>query len=565
PEDLDILRDLRDFELFSTGRPIYLTWKRPDLQSLNVEHFNQLLQQKMNQARQANRPMKPWKLDTLKDIEEAMNKMVPKATFSMVMKNGKSLSEQHLRYLGPWYFQTFGLLQRVTPLRYAIVECLEFYVQASFETIRDYVQSVSQITLTRGDFEKYVDELSREGYVARAGGSYVLVKPQERPFRGMSNEDYWAHYQMRYTNEYNSKDWDFLTREIFGNYHLQQAGLALNLRDLNLKRANMSASAEAKMRYLNQGEENLKRAFHWYDMATFYGQDMGSMFFNYGNVLMRFGRMEQAISNFIQAGEREVDFALPYMNLGSVYWQRANTDEVAKEKANLQTARTYLNKAKKKMEFSYKMRGAPGQEQQTPEYQNVSRLLGKVEGELSVSRDEVQAQQAKVNATRDPNELFKLAQLLEKRQDYQQAASIYDQLIAVDPGNPNLYLAKHQALARNNFIEGLNFLEEVLLIYPRFRNPDPGLLWQIQENLGQNYFHLARNFLSQNNIEGALDAYRKCADYLGRFRMTAAPLVTQNPDVRKRVIQAEKMGQEAEQRIQQIDNYLQQVRGNGRT
>ncbi len=563
PEDLDIIRDLRDFELFSTGRPIYLTWRRPDLHNLNVDHFRQLLAVKVNQARQLGRPIKPWKLDTLAEIETAMNQMVPKATYSMVMKNGKSLSEQHLRYLGPWYMQTYGLLQRVTPIRYAIVEGLELYVQAGYETLRAYVQSVSQISVSRADFERYVDELSKEGYVARGGAGYILLRPQERPFRAMSNEHYWANYNLRYTNEPNSKDWDFLTREIFGNYHLQQAALEMGLRDLNLKRANLTGSGDAKIRFLNAAEKNLERGFHWYDMATYYGQDMGSMYFNYANVLMRFGKMDQAISNFIEAGVREVDFALPYLNLGSIYWQKANTESVATEKTNLKTAKGYLEVARKKMEFSYKMRGAPGQEKSSSEYQNVTRLIGKVDGEMAVSREEVQAQQARVNATRDPNEVFKLAGLFEKRQDFAQAAAIYDQLIAVDPANPNLYLAKHQALSRNNFVEGLVYLEEVLSQFPRFRSADQNLLWQILENLGQNYFHVGRNFLSQNNVDGALEAFRKSSDYLGRFRATAMPLVGQNADVRKRVIQAEKMNQEADRTLEQIEAYFKQMRSPG--
>ena len=48
PWDLDIIRDLRDFELYSTGRPVYLTWRRGGLEKINIERIQDLLERIKN-------------------------------------------------------------------------------------------------------------------------------------------------------------------------------------------------------------------------------------------------------------------------------------------------------------------------------------------------------------------------------------------------------------------------------------------------------------------------------------------------------------------------------------
>jgi tetratricopeptide (TPR) repeat protein len=283
---------------------------------------------------------------------------------------------------------------------------------------------------------------------------------------------------------------------------------------------------------------------------------MGGMYFNYANALARFGRVEQAISNFLQAAKIEPDFHLPYANLGNIYWQRAAVDPIEFEKSNLMQASNYFAKAKKNIELSAKTHLSEAGLGANNDYQGILRMIKKVSAEMTISRTEVDAQR-KAAASGNRDELLKFAQLLEKRNDFQQAASIYDQLIAGSPGEFNLYYNKYQCLMQNSFFDGIKQLEVLLQNWPKFHGVGPDVKLQIIEGLGMQNLQVGRYFLSQQNVQASLEPFEKSRDYLDQFKSEAAPYM-QNADLRRRVIQSERARQEAAQRVEQIKAFLRQ-------
>ncbi|HBE02109.1 MAG TPA: hypothetical protein DC049_06480, partial [Spirochaetia bacterium] len=142
PKQRQMVWDLRDFQLYSTGRPVYLLWKRGDMEKLDVEYLKET-----------------YGLQSIEQIEKTILTMVPDEVFSQVTKNGKHLKDQHLRYLGPWYFRQYGILYKVTPLRYSIIDALEITKTGNYESITSYIKQVSPKNITREMFGLYIKEL----------------------------------------------------------------------------------------------------------------------------------------------------------------------------------------------------------------------------------------------------------------------------------------------------------------------------------------------------------------------------------------------------------------------
>ena len=250
PVDLQIIRDLRDFQLYSTGRPVYLTWKRPNLHLLNADYFSLKVKELKQKYPQLSQYIDSrWQLDTLGQIEYALENMVPVETFNKRMKVGESLKKQHLQYLGPWYFKTYGILHKVTPIKYAIVDALEMYEQAKADKIIPYVKRVSQIDLSKEQIDTYAEELIEEGYITKKGPIYNLIKPLPTPYHSNDLDKYWEGYAMDYTNRTNSRYWDVLTREIFGNYNFQRANYNLDQRKRLNEKAEYASDPDNRGQY----------------------------------------------------------------------------------------------------------------------------------------------------------------------------------------------------------------------------------------------------------------------------------------------------------------------------
>jgi len=564
PDDLEIVRDLRDFELYSTGRPIYLTWRRPNLHRLTVSNLTQKVAEVTRMAAQQNPPRQPWlripwKLDTLADIENAMNTMVPKATFNMVMRGNKPLSKQHLRYLGPWYFQTYGLLQKVAPLRYAIVDGLEVMLQADESRLRDYVKGVSQYELSSREFNQMVDELAAEGLVARAGAAVSLVKRRPRPFQ-MENEDYWKRYAMRYTNVPNASDWDYMTIEIMNNYHGQQLSLAMDQWQWNRDRAR-----DPGVDPVRRAQFEAKSAAHYAEL--FRQQDFlikfcnklgGQISYNAANLYLRFGRTDEALSNFRKATLLDRDFfgiSVPAgLNAAMIHLQRSLAGPALEESNQLLEARRHYRNVSNLLVKQYRMSGAYSSLPTVREYRMAQSGLGRVEAALGLPRTAVEAQIARAAAGGIP-ERMTLAQLYERRQDFEAAAATYEQVLSREPGNLQVFFAYVNCLSRFDFNRTLQVMEGFYNANLNRPAVDPSLKGQFEEQIGMLYFQMGQVSLQQNDAAGAYGPFMNAKSYFDRFRVTAMPS-SANPEVRRRIIQAEKISRELTQRLDMLRGYL---------
>lgn len=561
PDDLDVIRDLRDFELFSTGRPVYLTWKRPALHTLTVANLmNKPAEVARAASQQGRRPyMRDWKLNSLADIENAMNTMVPTATFNMMMKTGGHLSNQHLKELGPWFFQTYGLLQRVTPIRYAIADALEIWLRSDIQTLRQYVRQVSAVDLSVEEFWRQVGLLQNEGLAERQGNTVVLKSPQKRPF-GMKNEEYWSRYANRYTNSANAGDWDYLTIEIFNNYHSQQLQLAQERMQFYLDRSREGRTPEVANKLIAQSEKWKAEIFHQQEQLERWCYAVGGqVWFNGAGLYLRYNQNEKALANFEKAFVEDRLFfplALPAgQNAALLYLQKAAGGPQSEESNHLMKARRIYKEISNLLVLNFKLNAQFPNMTQSREFQGMMQGIARVDAALTLPRAVVEAQIAKADKSGNPEDRVALARLYERRNEFEQAAYQYQILMAQVPRDTMLKIAFINAVIRFDPRRALEIMESVYQTDLVADAAKIDMRMQFEEQLGLMYMQMAGQSLSQNDIMTGLAFLNKSKEYLDRFRATGMPH-TGNPEIRRRVINAEKAVRQAEGQIQQIRAYL---------
>ena len=335
--DVDMIRDLRDYQLYSTGRPVYLTWERPNLHLLNGNRLYELIEYHKLKYRQSqnvyDRQMSDYvakKLDnewaprvTPLRIEQTLKSMVPRVVFDQKMKYGGSLSKQHLKEKGPWYFKKHGLLYKVTPIKYAILDALEIYEKANQSQITEYVKRVSKIELSPVTFDLYTTDLEEKGYIDIKDSQYIFVKQINSPFSTINIEKYWDNYIMDYTNySQNAPEWDILTREIFINYANQQKDLFLSkISNLEIKMS--FASSKDQIKYSQKIQALLEQAINESKKTTLYAGKMAHYYYYHGDFLDENNYFNEAIEFYKKSATiQKGGFFQGYLKLGDMYLKK---------------------------------------------------------------------------------------------------------------------------------------------------------------------------------------------------------------------------------------------------
>lgn len=340
-EEVKLIRFIRDFQLYSTGRPVYLTWRREDINLIHPNGLNLIkvgilndIRNRMASSRsphEANywrrnfeKIERSYRVDSLEAIDYTAKNMVDEKTFSGKLRSGASLYDQDFQQLGPWYLKPTGLLFRVTPIRYAILDgLLEMGFEVNFPRLRDYVnQKIAPVLISDSLFRSFIDQLKNEGYLSVSGNvatirkSFTVASIPNTMNKPMNDPDYWKHYSFSFMERPEAKKWDSLSRQIFLVYFdLQKEMLKRTAKQLLV-----SAEIDAKNR-----EEILELSKQLEDQAFEIDVRKGEYLNDNGAVLVRTAglyegknNLEKAATFFAKAADTDLNFTWGYLKAGEI-------------------------------------------------------------------------------------------------------------------------------------------------------------------------------------------------------------------------------------------------------
>ena len=261
--ELDLIRAIRDYQLYSTGRPVYLTWKRPNAEKLSLSYIqllrNQLIAKMKSMGyRQAEIYVnRKFRVNTLEELKTTASILIKRSIFNMKFRNGQSIAKTHFSDLGPWYLKDYGIVYKVMPIRYALLDAAEFYGRLDLNKATQYVKNAEKVTLTAEETQKYISELIQEGLITFNKNIITFIKPQVDPFMEVAVKDYPNHYYQDTMDLPEARYWDLLSRQIYSVY------LDYQLTDLS-----------RKTKYLNSIDKSfLPASFNIEEQKNAYAQE----------------------------------------------------------------------------------------------------------------------------------------------------------------------------------------------------------------------------------------------------------------------------------------------------
>ena len=382
-EELDILRMIRNFQIYSTGRPVYMTWEREDFHRINLEGIRlkkALLLFELNEkAKKSPSPeiknyfltlaaviKDRYQLDSLSQLELTVKNMIDEKTFSGQLRSGGNLFEQDFKEFGPWYLKRFGLLYKVTPIRYAALDALEDVGNlASEDELRELVGRNTKIKLSPEAFSILVGELIEEGHVKIVAENLIqLVKPYtvlfkpESPMMDLSSIEYWNYYKRSFLEVPFAKKWDVLSRSVFVNYFLglNQAYLQIGS---DIRYLSELEQDQAKKESLLRDAISINEAaFDFLVDTVEYQVDNSSLLAQIGNRMEKNGYEYKATRYWILAAKADLNYTWGYLKAAQGLLKMAEmSDESLDDKRKLVSEAIdwillFQNQQKKQLQFN---------------------------------------------------------------------------------------------------------------------------------------------------------------------------------------------------------------------
>lgn len=260
-----------------------------------------------------------------------------------------------LERLGDYYFKAYGLVFKVQPIKYALVDELEFF---KVLTVNDYKAIAKEHLKRNYENEKVASDLNAlldEGLISverknnyNGNEEITFVKMYELPFPELkTEEDYWASYTMKGTAEEISH-YDFLTREIFvSSYSLAKIDMYNRRIKTYQKLLGFMGNGDIAKNGITREEanakieeyKNLKREEE--ERMLTIGFDMSNVYFAIGNQAILDGDYERATVMYEELIKLEKLIYPAYFNLAASYEYLARSKDTPYEKEA-----EYLNKAK---------------------------------------------------------------------------------------------------------------------------------------------------------------------------------------------------------------------------
>ena len=304
--------------------------------------------------------------------------------------------------LGDYYFKAYGLVFKVQPIKYALVDELEFFKVLTVNDYRDIAKEHLKRDYENDKLAADLNALLDEGLISAArkniydgNEEITFVKMYELPFPEFkTEEDYWNSYTMQGTAEEISH-YDFLTREIFvSSYSLAKIDLYNRRIKTCQKLLGFMGNGDIAKNGITRDEankkiaefQNLKKQEE--DRMLTIGFDMSNVYFAVGNQAIMDGNYERAASMFEELIKLEKLIYPAYFNLAASYEYLARSKDTPydKEAEYLNKAKDVLTRAEKTFHRGKDMGDAAREQNQT--YQQIKQFMGRIDAQLKTTRQQ---------------------------------------------------------------------------------------------------------------------------------------------------------------------------------
>lgn len=437
-----------------------------------------------------------------------------------------------LERLGDYYFKAYGLVFKVQPIKYALVDELEFF---KVLTVNDYKAIAKEHLKRNYENEKVASDLNAlldEGLISverknnyNGNEEITFVKMYELPFPELkTEEDYWNSYTMKGTAEEISH-YDFLTREIFvSSYSLAKIDMYNRRIKTYQKLLGFMGNGDIAKNGITREEanakieeyKNLKRQEE--ERMLTIGFDMSNVYFAIGNQAILDEDYERATVMYEELIKLEKLIYPAYFNLAASYEYLARSKNTPYEKEA-----EYLNKAKDVMARAEKTfhRGkdmGDAARAQNTTYQQIMQFNNRLDLQLRTTRQQADAlkQQAIAENTFDSYTAY-ANYIYQNRQDLDETIWAKTEAKKRAVNNTQLInVNKELAILYANIGDvntGINILNDTLNLPNITRDDRRGV-----------DFDLASIYLNQKRYNEAINIYSKYTNDLtqdGAFALYA--------------------------------------------
>ena len=437
-----------------------------------------------------------------------------------------------LERLGDYYFKAYGLVFKVQPIKYALVDELEFF---KVLTVNDYKAIAKEHLKRNYENEKVASDLNAlldDGLISverknnyNGNEEITFVKMYELPFPELkTEEDYWNSYTMKGTAEEISH-YDFLTREIFvSSYSLAKIDMYNRRIKTYQKLLGFMGNGDIAKNGITREEANAKieeykklKREEEERMLTI-GFDMSNVYFAIGNQAILDEDYERATVMYEELIKLEKLIYPAYFNLAASYEYLARSKNTPYEKEA-----EYLNKAKDVMARAEKTfhRGkdmGDAARAQNTTYQQIMQFNNRLDLQLRTTRQQADAlkQQAIAENTFDSYTAY-ANYIYQNRQDLDETIWAKTEAKKRAVNNTQLInVNKELAILYANIGDvntGINILNDTLNLPNITRDDRRGV-----------DFDLASIYLNQKRYNEAINIYSKYTDDLtqdGAFALYA--------------------------------------------
>lgn len=437
-----------------------------------------------------------------------------------------------LERLGDYYFKAYGLVFKVQPIKYALVDELEFF---KVLTVNDYKAIAKEHLKRNYENEKVASDLNAlldEGLISverknnyNGNEEITFVKMYELPFPELkTEEDYWNSYTMKGTAEEISH-YDFLTREIFvSSYSLAKIDMYNRRIKTYQKLLGFMGNGDIAKNGITREEANAKieeykklKREEEERMLTI-GFDMSNVYFAIGNQAILDEDYERATVMYEELIKLEKLIYPAYFNLAASYEYLARSKDTPYEKEA-----EYLNKAKDVMARAEKTfhRGkdmGDAARAQNTTYQQIMQFNNRLDLQLRTTRQQADAlkQQAITEDTFDSYTAY-ANYIYQNRQDLDETIWAKTEAKKRAVNNTQLInVNKELAILYANIGDvntGINILNDTLNLPNITRDDRRGV-----------DFDLASIYLNQKRYNEAINIYSKYTNDLtqdGAFALYA--------------------------------------------
>ncbi len=552
-DELELIQAIRDFQLYSTDRPVYVTWKRKDLEKLSINYLQQKKKELLNKVKNPQRKIaldRKYQLNNLEALKRTTRNYIDKSIYDFKLRSGGYLYQQDFKYLGPWYLKQFGLAYKVVPIRYAIVEALDIHGgQGNYQQLQETIKKISKVSMSENLFVISLRKLVEEKYIAFSennGNSLRLLKKFNSVFPGITALDYWDRYKFFYKKVYNSSSWDFLTLEIYSYYARYQREQYLSASNYLKQKADFTSTPKNKNNFLKLANDYREKSL------TVTEENIA---FTPNNVILNYflatanqeTNPKKAAKHFAKINEINYKNTASILRAAQLLYNFASKNQDENYLTNLEQGKRYLQKLLNSKLTFYRSRNKTGYENDQEVIQakqlmaSFNQLIANADKvKINAKNSQGKGQDLIANANNDEKELRSLIKALNENGEFTQAEKAYEKLLDLinkqnKPEIKNETIKQYVLfLRKQNIDKGIEVLED-LIKKKEYSTQLP--LEEIVFFLARMYFHKVEKAKAHPQ---AFDWYQKSRSYFMDFLSLVNNQTKSDAETKNRKVISEK-------------------------